>query len=81
MAGTATEQWVWETSDRHSRHGPLTAAFAEARHLGPSLILVEQPTQVARESTSTRRSRSTAPDCRKWRPADGQPGPPVALPV
>lgn len=53
MAGTATEQFVGLGKPAIAIPGigpQFTAAFAEAqsRLLGPSLILVEQPTQVAR---------------------------------
>jgi len=52
MAGTATEQFVGlgKPAIAIPGMGPqFTAAFgSQSRHLGPSLILVEQPTQVAR---------------------------------
>jgi len=55
MAGTATEQFVGlgKPAIAIPQHrSPFTAAFeAQSRHLGPSLILVEQPTQVARVSS------------------------------
>ncbi|NMG05941.1 lipid-A-disaccharide synthase-related protein [Brasilonema sp. UFV-L1] len=57
MAGTATEQFVGlgKPVITIPGKGPqFTYAFAEAqsRHLGPSIILIEEPTQVAKEVKS-----------------------------
>ena len=57
MTGTATEQFVGlgKPAITIPGNGPqFTAAFAEAqsRHLGPSVILVEQPTQVGKVTRS-----------------------------